>query len=130
MQIPIFQTISADSKARKATKFCLHSNSWPPSYLGIFNHLVINSILASVDTISIHKIEDLAERILETTVQAMVETNICREFMTEFRILLTQLRKMTVGNAAAEDLLSKLLFEFSPCCRLAEYLVNAPSALH
>ncbi|KAJ9048564.1 hypothetical protein DSO57_1033834 [Entomophthora muscae] len=110
MQIPIFQTLEADSRARKATKFCLHSNSWPPSYL------------ASVDTISIHKIEDLAERILETTVEAMVETNVCHEFMTEFRVLLTELRRMTVGNAAAEDLLSKLLFEFSPCCRLAEYL--------
>ncbi|KAI0244504.1 hypothetical protein L0F63_000768 [Massospora cicadina] len=104
------KALADDSKARKATKFCLYSNSWPPSYL------------ASVETISISKIEDFAERILETSVQAMVETNVGRDIMTEFRGLLAHFRSMTVGNPAAEDLLSKLLFDFSPCCRLAEYL--------
>lgn len=107
--IPILNPLGKKTRAYNSSQL-LHSNSWPPSYL------------ASLETISIFKIEDLAERIVETTVDLMVETNIWHEFMSEFRILLKQLRKMTVGNAAAEDLLSKILFVFSPCCRLTEYL--------
>ncbi|KAI9294273.1 kinase-like protein [Neoconidiobolus thromboides FSU 785] len=52
----------------------------------------------------------------------MVNSTVCQDIMKEFRLLLQKLRKMTVGNAEAEDLLSKLVFEFSPCCRLSEYI--------
>ncbi|KAJ3090820.1 hypothetical protein HK102_002563 [Quaeritorhiza haematococci] len=84
---------------RRSKPALLHSKSWPPS---IF--------------------ECVAKLILQTPVTAMIDTTIALDFMKNLQELMEEQRRMVVGNAAADDLLTKLLFVYAPVSRLAESL--------
>ncbi|KAJ9057698.1 hypothetical protein DSO57_1020171 [Entomophthora muscae] len=110
IRIPSLRDSPLDKRNRKVLKFSLHSNSWPPTYL------------VSSQTLLLNNINNMAHRILGTTIEEMISTDACTEIIIELQKMQLEQRRMTVGNAEAEDLLSKLVFEFSPVSRLVEGL--------
>ncbi|KAI0240042.1 hypothetical protein L0F63_001246 [Massospora cicadina] len=108
IRIPSRRNSRLDKRNRKVLKFSLHSNSWPPTYL------------VSSQTLLLNDIHNVAHRILDTNVEEMISSEVCTEIIIQLQKMQLEQRRMTVGNAAAEVLLSKLVFEFSPVCRLLE----------
>ncbi|KAI1297543.1 hypothetical protein EDD11_007099, partial [Mortierella claussenii] len=87
------------------------SNSWPPT------------ILASSHTTLLISIECISQQILHTPVSAIVAHPLeAVDIMKSLQTLMDRQRRMAVGNAEAEDLLTKLVYVFAPVCRLAERL--------
>ncbi|KAF9364746.1 hypothetical protein BGX34_000550 [Mortierella sp. NVP85] len=102
---------SASRKRSILSRRIIASNSWPPTRLtSSHTHLLIS-------------IECISQRILHTEVSSFIDhplkaVNIMRSLQT----LMDRQRRMAVGNAEAEDLLTKLVFVFAPVSRLAEHL--------
>ncbi|CAG8568211.1 15635_t:CDS:10, partial [Acaulospora colombiana] len=92
-----------------------HSNSWPPS------------ILASSHTLLLTRINRIARRILKTPALDLLHFNVAVEIMKELQELRESQRKMAVGNADAEELLTKLTYAFADVTRAVE-AVNQSSA--
>lgn len=91
------------------------SNSWPPT------------ILASSHTTLLISIECISQQILHTPVFAIIAQPLTAvDIMKSLQTLMDRQRRMAVGNAEAEDLLTKLVYVFAPVCRLAERLVSRP----
>ncbi|KAF9576041.1 hypothetical protein EC968_000601 [Mortierella alpina] len=89
------------------------SNSWPPT------------ILASSHTTLLISIECISHKILHTPVSAIIAQPLrAVDIMKSLQTLMDRQRRMAVGNAEAEDLLTKLVYVFAPVCRLAERLVD------
>lgn len=89
------------------------SNSWPPT------------ILASSHTTLLISIECISQQILHTPVSSIIAHPLrAVEIMKSLQTLMDRQRRMAVGNAEAEDLLTKLVYVFAPVCRLAERLVS------
>jgi len=89
------------------------SNSWPPT------------ILASSHTTLLISIECISQQILHTPVSSIISHPLrAVEIMKSLQTLMDRQRRMAVGNAEAEDLLTKLVYVFAPVCRLAERLVS------
>ncbi|KAF9177830.1 hypothetical protein BGZ50_008317 [Haplosporangium sp. Z 11] len=87
------------------------SNSWPPT------------ILASSHTTLLISIECISHKILHTPVSAIIAHPLkAVDIMKSLQTLMDRQRRMAVGNAEAEDLLTKLVYVFAPVCRLAERL--------
>ncbi|KAF9352546.1 hypothetical protein BGX26_009666 [Mortierella sp. AD094] len=87
------------------------SNSWPPT------------ILASSHTTLLISIECISQQILHTPVSAIIAHPLkAVDIMKALQTLMDRQRRMAVGNAEAEDLLTKLVYVFAPVCRLAERL--------
>ncbi|KAF9120042.1 hypothetical protein BGW39_011706 [Mortierella sp. 14UC] len=87
------------------------SNSWPPT------------ILASSHTTLLISIECMSQQILHTPVSSIIAHPLrAVEIMKSLQTLMDRQRRMAVGNAEAEDLLTKLVYVFAPVCRLAERL--------
>ncbi|KAG0240214.1 hypothetical protein BGW41_007119 [Actinomortierella wolfii] len=87
------------------------SNSWPPT------------ILASSHTTLLISIECISQQILHTPVCTLIQYPLkALEIMKRLQILMERQRRMAVGNAEAEDLLTKLVYVFAPVSRLAERL--------
>ncbi|KAF9275415.1 hypothetical protein BGZ68_010816, partial [Mortierella alpina] len=87
------------------------SNSWPPT------------ILASSHTTLLISIECISHKILHTPVSAIIAQPLrAVDIMKALQTLMDRQRRMAVGNAEAEDLLTKLVYVFAPVCRLAECL--------
>ncbi|KAF9394164.1 hypothetical protein BGX21_010466 [Mortierella sp. AD011] len=87
------------------------SNSWPPT------------ILASSHTTLLISIECISQQILHTPVSAIIDHPLkAVDIMKALQTLMDRQRRMAVGNAEAEDLLTKLVYVFAPVCRLAERL--------
>ncbi|KAF9338670.1 hypothetical protein BGZ91_008234, partial [Linnemannia elongata] len=87
------------------------SNSWPPT------------ILASSHTTLLISIECISQQILHTPVSSIIAHPLrAVESMKSLQTLMDRQRRMAVGNAEAEDLLTKLVYVFAPVCRLAERL--------
>ncbi|KAG0053943.1 hypothetical protein BGZ83_000169, partial [Gryganskiella cystojenkinii] len=87
------------------------SNSWPPT------------ILASSHTTLLLAIEYIAHQILNTPVSSIIDYPLkAVDIMKSLQTLMDRQRRMAVGNAEAEDLLTKLVYVFAPVCRLAERL--------
>ncbi|KAF9910233.1 hypothetical protein EC991_006961 [Linnemannia zychae] len=87
------------------------SNSWPPT------------ILASSHTTLLISIECISQQILHTPVSSIIAHPLrAVEIMKSLQTLMDRQRRMAVGNAEAEDLLTKLVYVFAPVCRLAERL--------
>ncbi|KAG9323371.1 hypothetical protein KVV02_007485 [Mortierella alpina] len=87
------------------------SNSWPPT------------ILASSHTTLLISIECISHKILHTPVSAIIAQPLrAVDIMKSLQTLMDRQRRMAVGNAEAEDLLTKLVYVFAPVCRLAERL--------
>ncbi|CAG8601869.1 18016_t:CDS:10, partial [Acaulospora morrowiae] len=87
-----------------------HSNSWPPS------------ILASSHTLLLTRINRIARRILKTPVRDLLHFNVAVEIMKELQELRESQRKMAVGSADAEELLTKLTYAFADVTRAVEAL--------
>ncbi|KAF9970220.1 hypothetical protein BGZ73_007102, partial [Actinomortierella ambigua] len=93
------------------SKRVIASNSWPPT------------ILASSHTTLLISIECISQQILHTPVAALIQQPLkALEIMKRLQILMERQRRMAVGNAEAEDLLTKLVYVFAPVSRLAERL--------
>ncbi|TPX39165.1 hypothetical protein SeMB42_g06430 [Synchytrium endobioticum] len=88
----------------------LHSKSWPPS------------IFASPHDLLLTQIESIGTLILHTPASALINTRLAGDFMRSLQDLMEQSRRMVVGNAEANDLLTKLSFVFAPVSRVAESL--------
>ncbi|KAG0206964.1 hypothetical protein BGX28_001713 [Mortierella sp. GBA30] len=87
------------------------SNSWPPT------------ILASSHTTLLISIECISHKILHTPVSDIIAQPLkAVDIMKSLQTLMDRQRRMAVGNAEAEDLLTKLVYVFAPVCRLAERL--------
>ncbi|KAF8978205.1 hypothetical protein BGZ46_006723 [Entomortierella lignicola] len=87
------------------------SNSWPPT------------ILASSHTTLLISIECISQQILHTPVSSIISHPLkAVDIMKSLQTLMDRQRRMAVGNAEAEDLLTKLVYVFAPVCRLAERL--------
>ncbi|KAG0337549.1 hypothetical protein BG004_007604 [Podila humilis] len=87
------------------------SNSWPPT------------ILASSHTTLLISIECISQQILHTPVATFISYPLkAVDIMKSLQTLMDRQRRMAVGNAEAEDLLTKLVYVFAPVCRLAERL--------
>ncbi|KAF9416736.1 hypothetical protein BGZ94_010149 [Podila epigama] len=87
------------------------SNSWPPT------------ILASSHTTLLISIECISQQILHTPVTTLIAHPLkAVDIMKSLQALMDRQRRMAVGNAEAEDLLTKLVYVFAPVCRLAERL--------
>ncbi|KAF9083989.1 hypothetical protein BGX23_010933 [Mortierella sp. AD031] len=87
------------------------SNSWPPT------------ILASSHTTLLISIECISQQILHTPVSSIIAHPLrAVDIMKSLQTLMDRQRRMAVGNAEAEDLLTKLVYVFAPVCRLAERL--------
>ncbi|KAF9584828.1 hypothetical protein BGW38_005025, partial [Lunasporangiospora selenospora] len=85
------------------------SNSWPPT------------ILASSHTTLLISIECISQQILHTPVSSIIVHPLkAVDIMKSLQTLMDKQRRMAVGNAEAEDLLTKLVYVFAPVCRLAE----------
>ncbi|KAF9108899.1 hypothetical protein BGX27_008185 [Mortierella sp. AM989] len=87
------------------------SNSWPPT------------ILASSHTTLLISIECISQQILHTPASTIIACPLrAVDIMKSLQTLMDRQRRMAVGNAEAEDLLTKLVYVFAPVCRLAERL--------
>ncbi|CAI2165049.1 12774_t:CDS:10 [Funneliformis geosporum] len=86
----------------------IHSNSWP------------QSILASSHTLLLTRIDRIARRILKTVVHDLLNFNVAVEIMKELQELMKAQRNMAVGNADAEELLTKLVYVFADVTRAVE----------
>ncbi|CAG8530046.1 8585_t:CDS:2 [Funneliformis caledonium] len=94
---------------RKASeRRLIHSNSWP------------QSILASSHTLLLTRIDRIARRILKTVVHDLLNFNVAVEIMKELQELMKAQRNMAVGNADAEELLTKLVYVFADVTRAVE----------
>ncbi|TPX32831.1 hypothetical protein SmJEL517_g04161 [Synchytrium microbalum] len=94
----------------KLVRPLLHSKSWPPS------------IFASPHDLLLTQIESIGTLIMHTPASALINTQVAGDFMRSLQDLMEQSRRMVVGNAEANDLLTKLLFVFAPVSRVAESL--------
>jgi hypothetical protein len=54
----------------------------------------------------------------------MVSSDICLDITQQLQKLLSEQKRLTVGDAEAQSVLEKILFEFSPCCRIVQALVS------
>ncbi|CAG8627203.1 16479_t:CDS:10, partial [Gigaspora rosea] len=102
-------------KSKNFKRRLVHSNSWP------------SSILTSSHTLLLTRIDRIARRILKTAVHDLLHFNVAVEIMKELQELMESQRKMAVGNADAEDLLTKLIYVFADVTRAVE-AVNYPLA--
>lgn len=68
------------------------------------------------------KIFKVVYKIIATTVSAMAETNVVSEIMRDLQALVVEQKRLPVADVQSEDLLTKILFIFSPCSRLVSYL--------
>ncbi|CAG8769557.1 15783_t:CDS:2, partial [Racocetra persica] len=83
--------------------------------------------LASSHTLLLTRIDRIARTILKTAVHDLLHLNVAVEIMKELQELMEAQRKMAVGNADAEDLLTKLIYVFADVTRAVE-AVNCPWA--
>lgn len=108
--------LSARAISRKKSimsRRIIASNSWPPT------------ILASSHTTLLISIECISQQILHTPVATFISHPLkAVDIMKSLQTLMDRQRRMAVGNAEAEDLLTKLVYVFAPVCRLAERLVS------
>jgi len=81
-------------------------------------------ISASPQHLLLNQIEEIARSILQTALAKFVYSTIHRDFMKALQELMVAQKQLVVGNTEADDLLTKLLFVFSPVSRLAESLVS------
>ncbi|KAF9938027.1 hypothetical protein BGZ65_000575, partial [Modicella reniformis] len=102
---------SASRKRSILSRRIIASNSWPPT------------ILASSHTTLLISIECTSQQILYTPVSSFIAQPLkAVDIMKSLQTLMDRQRRMAVGNAEAEDLLTKLVYVFAPVCRLAERL--------
>ncbi|KAG0219966.1 hypothetical protein BGX31_011114 [Mortierella sp. GBA43] len=102
---------SASQKRSILSRRIIASNSWPPT------------ILASSHTTLLISIECISQQILHTPLAHFIEYPLkAVDIMKSLQTLMDRQRRMAVGNAEAEDLLTKLVYVFAPMCRLAEHL--------
>ncbi|KAG0081056.1 hypothetical protein BGZ92_000384, partial [Podila epicladia] len=111
---PEAEGLSARAISRKKSimsRRIIASNSWPPT------------ILASSHTTLLISIECISQQILHTPVATFISHPLkAVDIMKSLQTLMDRQRRMAVGNAEAEDLLTKLVYVFAPVCRLAERL--------
>ncbi|CAG8648061.1 24978_t:CDS:2, partial [Racocetra persica] len=91
----------------------IRSYSWPPT------------ILTSSHTHLLTRIDCIARRILKTTIHDLLHFNVAVELMKELQELIEFQRKMAVGNADAEELLTKLIYVFADVARAVEAVKNS-----
>ncbi|CAG8437191.1 10667_t:CDS:10 [Ambispora gerdemannii] len=111
----ITTTVNAIRPKKSIERRMVHSNSWPPT------------VLASSHTILLTRIDRIARRIVKTQIHDLIHSNIAVEIMKELQELMELQRKMAVGNADAEELLTKLVYVFADVTRAVEAL-NHPFA--
>jgi hypothetical protein len=70
------------------------------------------------------RIDRIARRILKTVVQDLLHFNVAVEIMKELQELMEAQRNMAVGNADAEELLTKLVYVFADVARAVEAVVS------
>jgi hypothetical protein len=68
------------------------------------------------------RIDRVARRILHSSVEDLIRGK-SREIMTELQDLMEEQRHKAVGNADAEEQLTRLLLIFAPICRSIENYV-------
>jgi len=73
------------------------------------------------------RIDRIARRILKTVVHDLLHFNVAVEIMKELQELMESQRNMAVGNADAEDLLTKLVYVFADVARAVEAVVSCDS---
>ncbi|KAJ3414329.1 hypothetical protein HDV05_006697 [Chytridiales sp. JEL 0842] len=101
---------AASSPAPSPKAILMHAHSWPPSL-----HVSANDLLLA-------NIEKTAQLILDTPYKAMVGTAVAQDIMKSLHDLKEDQKKSLLGNAEAEDLLTKLIYVFSNVSRLSESL--------
>ncbi|KAG9290882.1 hypothetical protein G9A89_011032 [Geosiphon pyriformis] len=104
------ETITNSKNVIRPKKSMVQSNSWPPS------------VLASSHTILLTRIDRIARRIVKTQVHDLIYSNVAVEIMKELQELMESQRKMAVGNADAEELLTRLVYAFADVTRAVEAL--------
>ncbi|CAJ0870970.1 368_t:CDS:10 [Entrophospora sp. SA101] len=95
-------------KKKRTERRFIHSNSWPPC------------VLASSHTILLTRIDRIAKRILKTAIHDLVHYNVAVEIMKELQELMETQKKMPVGNADAEELLTRLVYTFADVARAVD----------
>jgi hypothetical protein len=81
-------------------------------------------LLASSHTLLLTRIDRIARRILKTAVHDLLHFNVAVEIMKELQELMESQRNMAVGNADAEELLTKLVYVFADVTRAVEAVVS------
>lgn len=69
------------------------------------------------------RIQYVARLILQTPISGLINSTLAAQFMSTLNEMLSQERMLFVGNADAEELLTRLIIIFAPVARLAESLV-------
>lgn len=70
------------------------------------------------------RIQCLAKLILDTSSSSLVNTSLAIEFRQAIQCFVEEQQDAVVGNADAEDLLTKLLYICAPMLRLCESFVR------
>lgn len=107
--VPVIQN---ESKPRS---ICARANSWPPS--------AISLPLSTSETIYT-RVEKVAFKILQTSVIALLDTDIATILMKELQNQMEFQKHLSNEHAEANELLAKLLFIFAPLLRLTESFVR------
>jgi serine/threonine protein kinase len=87
----------------------VYSKSWPPS------------IFTSSHTKLIYKIEQVVIDILKTPAEKYIGSSVAIDFMKILNDLINEQKSLIVGDPEAEDILTKLLYVFSPVVRISEF---------
>jgi len=95
----------------------VYSKSWPPS------------IFTSCHTKLLYKIEQVIGDILRTPAEKYIGTSVAIDFMKDLNELINEQKSLVVGDPEIEDILTKLLYVYSPVVRISEFYNQYISSL-
>jgi len=87
----------------------VYSKSWPPS------------LFTSGHTKLLFKIEQVVTTILSTPAEKYIGTSVAIDFMKSLNDLINEQKSLIVGDPEVEDILTKLIYVYSPVVRISEF---------
>ena len=104
-------TLDDQEEAIQPPKSRTRAHSWPP-------------LAVSTSEALMTRVEHIAFRILQTSVIAMIDTDVASDLMKSLQTQLEFQKNLTGDHSEANDLLTKLLFIFAPLLRMTESLAR------
>jgi hypothetical protein len=71
------------------------------------------------------RVAEIVKRIFDSTAADLIDTTLCISIMTDLQSLLSENRHFAVADPRVEELITEIIFCFSPCARLSEFLVRS-----
>lgn len=90
----------------------VHSRSWPLSLSDSGKLFVVDEVVR------------IMKLVTKMDLNELIKGEACRDIMSSLHSLLIDYRFETVSDPRVEDLLSKVIFIFSPCARFVEFYVS------